>query len=114
MRKRLYLAGPMRGIANFNFPAFHKAAAILREEGYHVTSPAEEDEDNFGASAFTDPHGLTVYSEAFSLNDCLGADLDYICNEADVVAVLPGWENSKGTKAEIATAEALGLEIIYV
>lgn len=42
----------------------------------------------------------------------LGVDLGWICAEADAVALLPGWERSKGATAERAAAVALGLEII--
>ena len=112
--KNLYLAGPMRGIPQFNFPMFHKYTKILREEGYSVTSPAEMDTEDWGEEAFKDPLGLTVDHPDFDLRSTLGADLEFICTSADVVAVLPNWENSKGVKAEIATAEALGIEVIYV
>ena len=32
---------------------------------------------------------------------------------SDYVLVVPGWENSKGTKAEIARAEELGIPVFY-
>lgn len=32
---------------------------------------------------------------------------------SDVVLVLPGWENSKGTKAEIAEAHRLMIPVVY-
>lgn len=38
---RVYLSGPMSGIADNNFPAFHEHAAQLRAQGFYVVSPAE-------------------------------------------------------------------------
>ncbi len=46
--KKVYLAGPMRGLPLFNFPAFADAAAKLRAQGYDVFSPAERDEQVYG------------------------------------------------------------------
>ncbi|MCY1527250.1 hypothetical protein D9M68_623110 [compost metagenome] len=39
--KRIYLAGPMTGLPEFNYPAFHAEAARLRALGYQVENPAE-------------------------------------------------------------------------
>ena len=35
---RIYIAGPMSGLPEFNHPAFHAAAAQLRGAGYIVTA----------------------------------------------------------------------------
>ena len=42
---RVYIAGPMSGIENSNFPAFHAAAAELRALGHEVVNPAELNPD---------------------------------------------------------------------
>lgn len=39
--RRIYISGPMTGLPDFNFPAFHDAAARLRERGHEVANPAE-------------------------------------------------------------------------
>ncbi|WP_457825134.1 DUF4406 domain-containing protein, partial [Staphylococcus aureus] len=33
---RIYVAGPMSGLPELNFPAFHAAAAELRAQGFDV------------------------------------------------------------------------------
>lgn len=38
---RVYLAGPMSGLPEFNYPAFNQAAEQLRTLGFHVENPAE-------------------------------------------------------------------------
>jgi hypothetical protein len=108
---RVYLAGPMRRQPAFNFPAFHAAAAALRNLGHEVFNPAEADENN----GF-DPTGMSGHEDlshlGFDLREALGADLAYICKRADAVVTLPGWEGSSGATAEVATAKALGLPVI--
>lgn len=101
---KIYVAGPMRGIPESNYPAFIEATASLRAEGHEVFSPVEWDIEQHG------PNGC--HTDTFDLRKALAADLQWICLNADAVAMLPGWENSKGAKAERAAAEALGLQII--
>ena len=95
--KRLYLAGPMRGYPEYNYPLFNRVARKLRDEGYFVLNPAE-----------------IAPSEGSSLKDYIMVDLQWIASHADVVAFLPGWEKSTGAGVEHALAIYLNKEIIYL
>jgi len=112
---KIYVAGPMRGIPEFNFPAFHAAAAWLREQGHTVFNPAERDIEVTGVDIskgnLTGDNAQAEAEHGFNLREALKDDLVFICLEADAIALLPGWENSKGANAELATARALGLEV---
>lgn len=113
---RIYLAGPMSNLPDFNFRAFRKKTKELRAQGHEVFSPVESDVMNYGCGIFKNANGDIAKAErehGFSLREALARDLIYICHEADAVYLLKGWENSKGASAEHAVAVALGLEIIY-
>ncbi|MCY1708374.1 DUF4406 domain-containing protein [Pannonibacter sp. SL95] len=116
--KKIYLAGPMTGVPFFNFPAFYKAAEALRSAGHEVFNPAERDNERHGTDISTgNVSGCPKQAEAehgLTLRQCLRDDTAYICEHATTIALLPGWENSKGCKAEHALAAALGLEFIYL
>lgn len=98
----IYLAGPMRGIAEYNFPAFHKAAAQIRARGHEVWSPAERDE----ADGF-DPKR----DEAEPFIHYMRLDLPEVLR-CDAVAVLPGWQDSQGARLEVHVATECGLPIL--
>lgn len=110
----------------FNFPAFHKFAKELRSRGFQVFSPAECDEERvITAGGSPDwwlkcPQGshdeLKTAKIETTLNyrDCMRVDLNWILDNADAIALMPGWENSKGAKAEKALADCLGLETIIL
>lgn len=111
---RIYLAGPMTGIPHFNYPAFNSASAALRFEGHEVFSPAEHDIAMFGKD-ISNPDGCAVTAakdHGFDRRAALKADLAWICDNAEAIALLPGWENSSGAKAERALAVALNLEVL--
>ena len=104
---KLYLAGPMTGIEHYNFPAFDAAAKQLREAGHTVFNPAENDRENgFNATGL---QGHEAAEHGFDLRTALKQDLSWICDHAEGIALLPGWEESKGARAEVALAKALGL-----
>lgn len=110
MLTKVYLAGPMRGIPEYNFPAFMHAAHVLRSMGAEVFNPAEHD-----VNGGFNPDGMTgnedLAAQGFSLRDALAADLAWITENAEQIVVLPGWEASAGAKAETATARALSIPI---
>lgn len=116
---RIYLAGPMRGIPEFNYPAFVDGAKRLRAEGHEVFSPAERDIErhggvNIGQGNATGDEALAAETHGFSLRDALADDTAWICKHAEAIALLPGWENSRGANAELALSRALGLQEIYL
>ena len=97
---KLYLAGPMSGIPNLNYPEFERAAKYLRGLGYEVFSPRELD--------------LPGYEDNAILRKAFAIEFAFICTDAVAIAMLPGWEHSKGAFAEWALSKALGHKIIYL
>lgn len=115
---KYYVAGPMRGYPQFNFPAFHEAAAMLRARGHEVFSPAERDiERHNGVDvSANNPDGCEHKAAAdhgFSLRDALHDDMVFIAKHADALYMLKGWEKSSGAIAEHALAKALDLKFEY-
>lgn len=90
---RVYLSGPMSGIEHHNFPAFNAYAALVRAQGHEVVNPAELNPD-----------------PAATWEECLRVDIAELCR-CDVIALLPGWESSKGAHLELHTAHRLGLAV---
>jgi nucleoside 2-deoxyribosyltransferase len=106
-KKRVYLAGPMSGIADYNWPAFHAATAVGREKGFDVVSPAEEDIEV--GDVAPSPEGAPL--DLDTLRAVVKRDLDVI-QTCEAIALLPGWHKSTGAKAELAVAYWLRLEIL--
>jgi hypothetical protein len=110
---QLYLSGPMRGVPAYNHPAFFYAAEVLREVGHEVFSPAEHDiaahPDRPWPTFTGDPATDNITIE--NLRTIIRADLVWICDKAEGIALLPGWERSKGVKVEMALAEFIGIPV---
>lgn len=112
---KVYLAGPMRGYAAFNFPAFDFAAERLRAQGFEVFSPAERDRDVHGDAIEKNETGNedeAASNVGFSLREALEADWVWIARNANIVALMPGWEKSEGAQSEKQCARALGLSVM--
>ena len=114
---KIYLSGPMSGLPENNYPAFHAAARRLRAEGHLVVNPAE-----------IHPHGWLRRLRGGQIRrvlkvlrlvrgnppaptwvDYMRADVRALL-ECDVIATLPGWEQSRGARIEVSIAEELGMK----
>lgn len=115
MKKAVYIAGPMQGIKDFNFPTFALFTKLYRDAGWIVCNPAEKDEEKHNKEIFQSETGdiEKASEQGFNLRDALKYDLSWICDNADTICMLPGWERSYGAKAEHALAVALKLNIHY-
>jgi hypothetical protein len=99
--KTIYLSGKMTGVAEFNYPAFHRNAAFLRENRWKVISPAELDADlgiNENTVMTEEKYHEIIKHDYAALLQC------------DAVAFMPEWENSRGAKLESKFANILKLE----
>ncbi len=96
----IYLAGPMRGLPDYNFPAFFEAAGELRDLGYSVISPAERED-------------LSTLMEqgAKDLKQYMEKDLADVCR-VDAVVVLPGWQQSTGARLEVYVADRVDVPVL--
>lgn len=90
---RLYIAGPMSGLPELNFPAFHAAAARLRAAGHEAINPAEINVDPASGWA-----------------ECLKADIPQLLR-CDGLVCLPGWVASRGARLEVHIAAELALQL---
>jgi nucleoside 2-deoxyribosyltransferase len=95
VKPKVYIAGPMRGLPNYNYPLFHETAAALRKAGFLVFNPAECPE---------------VFEEE-GIQGAMQVDLSWIINEADLIFLLPGWQKSDGACTEAYLGLTLGLPV---
>lgn len=95
--QRVYVAGPMSGLPDMNYPAFHEAAARLRAKGWHVENPAENPDPHVDASCH-----WTAYMR-------MGVSQLMTCH---AIYLLPGWQQSKGASLEYLIAQRLGLQVM--
>lgn len=88
----LYVSGPMTGLPEYNYPAFFEAVNELEAMGYTVVNPAR---------------GMV---EGWTWEDYARRGVQDVCG-VEGVALLPGWEASKGAQLEVHVAKALNLVV---
>ena len=98
--RSIYLAGPMRGLFEHNYPTFHEAEGAIRFRcpDAKIFNPARA----FGGDTTKD------------IRDYFAADFTFLLTEADSIVFLPGWEGSEGSLIEFGIARALGLDFAFL
>lgn len=89
----LFVSGPMSGLPDYNLPAFTEATEKLIAKGFHVVNP--------GRRGVIDGYEWHQYMRD-AIRDLV---------TCDAVAVLPGWEHSKGSRLEVTIASDLGMPV---
>lgn len=93
--RSLYVAGPMTGYPDANYPAFNEAAQVLRDAGYTVVNPAEVS---------------ITRKERVHYVDFLREDLVQMLT-CDGIALLPDWFRSTGARNEIMVGGLLKMPV---
>lgn len=107
---RAYIAGPMTGHADLNFPAFHAAAKLYRDRGCYVINPAEI---NGGADEPAQYAAMEPKVQFEHWVTCMKKDIAAVLT-CEMIVMLPGWRDSKGASLEYTVASALGLTVTYL
>lgn len=92
---RIYIAGPMTGLPDYNYPKFLRVEEDLKRMGYkHILNPARI------------ANGETGKCYSYYIRESLN-----LIKNADVVVFLNGWENSKGANLEHHCATLMNLKL---
>ena len=91
----LYVAGPMSGMPESNYPAFNEAAQRLRDVGYNVVNPAEVSLEREEGVHYVD----FLREDLVQMLTCRG------------IAVLPDWWKSTGARNEVNVGGLLKMPV---
>lgn len=91
---KIYIAGPMTGLPDFNYPAFFKAEDQLIAAGHEVENPARNETP-------TDGSGWLGFMRLSLVQ----------ISKVDGIALLPGWDTSRGATVEYDLGKSLGLDV---
>lgn len=91
---KLYIAGPMTGLPELNFPEFERVTQRLRALGHEVVSPHE-----------VCPDKTMLWCDAMKKDIVVLLDCDGLVR-------LKGWECSKGASLEHHIAQQLDMYVV--
>lgn len=89
---KIYIAGPMTGLPDYNRPAFNAEAQRLQAIGHVPLNPA-------------------LFPDGLEQHEYMALCIEMV-KMADQLLMLPGWERSAGAFAEHALAIKLGKPVI--
>lgn len=101
-KKRIYIAGPMRGHKLYNWPAFEAAADELRNQMWEPVSPAAL-ETRYDPYELPNNHDWSELPPGISLDDTITRDVSLVL-KCDAIALLSGWASSIGAISEAHVA----------
>jgi hypothetical protein len=100
---KLYIAGPMSGFPQFNYPAFNATAEAVRAMGHEAMNPAEMDDPATQEDCLASEDGTftpegTIGGKTWG--DLLAKDVKLIADEVDGIVLLDRWTMSRGARLE--------------
>lgn len=114
---KVYIAGPMTGVKQFNVPLFDFVARRLREQGYAVVSPAELDSPEMRAAALQSSDGALAPLEKVTgetWGDVLARDVRVLSDcGVEGIVLLPDWWKSRGATLETTVGLLNRLKFFY-
>lgn len=115
--KAIYLAGPMTGYPDFNFPEFNRVAQEFRDAGWKVWNPADKEGETLSSESRKTGDHIKAQKDGFNFREVFLWDVDKVI-QSNAIFMLEGWENSPGARAEHAIAVAMkrhypDYEILY-
>lgn len=92
---RVYVAGPMSGLPDYNRAAFIRVEQELMAQGHIVFNPARK---RLGKNATWDDYMRLGIADLM---------------RCDTIHLLPGYEDSRGATIELELAKELGMTITF-
>lgn len=111
MTRRIYIAGPMTSVEHYNAPAFDAAAFDWRQRGWAVVTPLQASSivwQRHHGRAFDPRADRCEYGDPL-IREMFVEDVALLL-ASDAIALLPGWEASRGARIELQLALLFGLD----
>ena len=90
---KVYIAGPMSGLPEYNYPAFYAGEELLCKQGLNPQNPARNPEQENWQGYMKQAIAMMLQCEA--------------------VYFLPGWGRSPGALIEFGLAKNIGMTVFF-